>query len=444
VGSPSVFISYAREDQTLALRLFDDLVRRGIESWIDAKNLVPGMRWQDAIKAAIRESTHFVALLSSTSIRKRGYVQAELKIAFEVLDEIPPDEIFVVPVRVDECTPPHPRLSELHWADLFPSYEAGLAKIIRAIRIGQTDQNADAQVHTRGAEGAPDGNGDSHAVIETGDRCPHCYLPIDATADFCEHCGQVLESPNVRVAHRQRAILHDRYESVVASLIAGGHTDTVEAFLTLVHKAAVVMTTNESSVIRLLTEPGARYHRRPISDRVPDSTSWGSSVRAIVDEVLFPGYGYKIVYAALSPTGAGLWRYGPVALHLNENFIARRSSILDGTAAHLVNKMALSDIRPALALFTSTFADRDKLAVVKVADRIGSATTTDELGLLLQRQGSHPGGDDFMEVAIYGPVTRECIRAIRLRTSGVSIAMREVIRQLAREASIEYSEVEEG
>jgi len=40
-------------------------------------------------KQEIRNSSHFLALLSSNAITKRGFVQKEINIALEVIDEIP-------------------------------------------------------------------------------------------------------------------------------------------------------------------------------------------------------------------------------------------------------------------------------------------------------------------------------------------------------------------
>jgi len=427
----------------MALRLFDDLQRLGIGVWIDARNLVPGTKWRDAIRAAIRESTHFVALLSSISIRKRGYVQTELKIAFDVLDEIPADEIFVVPVRIDECVPTYPRLSELHWADLFPSYEDGLAKVLRAIRLGQADQNESGQGDGSNRTGGDGGNEDSRAVSRAGEQCSRCGSSIDASADRCKSCGQGLASPNVRAADRQRSALYDRYDVVSAGLIASGYRDRLEALRALVRKSAVVMTMSVSRAMGLFRSKDDDRSYLALSSP-GDTGSWAlaSSVQAIAEHVLFPGYGREIAYATLSPTGDGIWRFGPVAVQLNERFITHRSSILDSAAPHLVNKMALADVWSAQAsVFTSTFEDRDKLAVIKVGDRISSAKTADELSLLLLRQGDRPLRDDFMEVAIYGPITLEAVQAIRIRSPGVPEGMRELLRALARAAGVEYSEV---
>jgi len=94
-----VFISYAREDEAYALKIFDDLDKVGIEPWIDQKKLLPGHNWQYQVKSNIETSDFFIALISSHSISKKGYVQSELKAALEILENYPHDEGFIIPFK---------------------------------------------------------------------------------------------------------------------------------------------------------------------------------------------------------------------------------------------------------------------------------------------------------------------------------------------------------
>lgn len=130
---PLVFISYAREDKKRALRLYRKLQSIGAKPWIDVQDLVPGSDWQEAINEAIQRSHFFLALLSIISINKRGYLQHELKAAFEVWNKMPERNIFLIPVRLDECQPKDPALKNLHFADLFDNWERGFKKLAYAI-----------------------------------------------------------------------------------------------------------------------------------------------------------------------------------------------------------------------------------------------------------------------------------------------------------------------
>jgi hypothetical protein len=133
-GKTDVFLSYAREDSAAAARLYSALCQAGLVVWFDKESLRPGERWQRAVEAAIRNSRYFVALMSSKAVAKRGFVQREIRRALEVLDEFPESETYLIPVRLEECHPSHPRLADLHWTDLFPSWDAGVEKLLRFFR----------------------------------------------------------------------------------------------------------------------------------------------------------------------------------------------------------------------------------------------------------------------------------------------------------------------
>lgn len=134
---PRPFISYAHEDRAAALKLYTDLRARGANPWLDEKELLGGQEWEVAIRKAVHECTHFLALLSSHSVNKRGFVQKEVRQAIDILDEFPPGEIFIIPVRLDDANPSHEALKKLHWIDLFPSYQQGLRKLAKSLGIAE-------------------------------------------------------------------------------------------------------------------------------------------------------------------------------------------------------------------------------------------------------------------------------------------------------------------
>ena len=128
-----VFISYAREDSEIAQRLYDDLKRAGVELWLDRENLLPGQDWDVEISKAINESTFFLALISSKSTNRVGFTQRELKRALDIIYEKPKGDVFIIPVRIDDC-PVDVRLQEYQWVNLFPSYADGLNKLLHVLK----------------------------------------------------------------------------------------------------------------------------------------------------------------------------------------------------------------------------------------------------------------------------------------------------------------------
>lgn len=128
-----LFISYAHDDYDAAQRLYRDLAAAGHRPWVDKEDLLPGENWRRRIAEEIRSCKYFLALISSQSLGKRGFVQKELRLALEVLEEIPIDHRFLIPVRLNDCWPKDHRLAALHWVDLFPDYLTGLRRLLRSI-----------------------------------------------------------------------------------------------------------------------------------------------------------------------------------------------------------------------------------------------------------------------------------------------------------------------
>ena len=131
-----VFLSYARLDIEKARHLCDDLRKfSGLKVWFDKDDLLPGMRWRPAIRKAIRESDYFIALLSKQSSAKRGYRHSELRQAFDVFEEFPDDQIYLIPTRLDDCEPPLEELRDVTYADLFPEWSDGVERLGKAMRV---------------------------------------------------------------------------------------------------------------------------------------------------------------------------------------------------------------------------------------------------------------------------------------------------------------------
>jgi hypothetical protein len=59
-------------------------------------------------------------LLSSNSVAKRGWVQRELKNALYKQEEFLESDVYLVPVRLDDCSISDLRLERIQYVDLFP------------------------------------------------------------------------------------------------------------------------------------------------------------------------------------------------------------------------------------------------------------------------------------------------------------------------------------
>src|SRR5207248_4074288 len=123
------------EDQAAAIQLYGDLRAMGAQPWIDAADLLPGQDWELEIRDALGSATHFVALISGRSVTKRGHVQKELKQALKILEEFPPGQIFVIPVRLEPVKPLYDQLRKLQWVELFEDRTTALEKIAKSLGL---------------------------------------------------------------------------------------------------------------------------------------------------------------------------------------------------------------------------------------------------------------------------------------------------------------------
>jgi len=131
---PQVFIAYVEEDLMLARRLRDRIAAAGCSPWMDKDKLIPGQNWPRAIRRAIEISDSFVACFSVRSGSKRGPFQSELRWALHCAQRMPLEETFVVPVRFEACAVPKQIQERVQYVDLFPDWEAGVKKVIRALK----------------------------------------------------------------------------------------------------------------------------------------------------------------------------------------------------------------------------------------------------------------------------------------------------------------------
>lgn len=131
---PQVFLAHVKEDEPKALRLYNELAGTGFSPWMDIRKLLPGQNWPRAIESAIDTSDFFLALFSSNSVRKRGGFQAEIRYALDCARQVPLDQIFIVPVRLDDCAVPRAVQAEFQWLDFFPDWDRGLALLKSMMR----------------------------------------------------------------------------------------------------------------------------------------------------------------------------------------------------------------------------------------------------------------------------------------------------------------------
>jgi hypothetical protein len=127
----NIFLIHAHCDKEVVHKLYQRLIREGLNVWLDAERLQPGQDWQNEIRNALLKCDVILVCLSRGFNKQQGYRHEELKLALEKANFIPSDEVFIIPVRLEECDMPE-SLRHLHRVDLFKA--GGYKKLIRALR----------------------------------------------------------------------------------------------------------------------------------------------------------------------------------------------------------------------------------------------------------------------------------------------------------------------
>lgn len=132
-----VFLCHASQDKPAVRELYKRLAaEKWIDPWLDEENLLPGQDFDLEIYRAARDSDSIIICLSKVSVAKEGYVNKEIRRALDAADEKPEGAIYIIPLRLDDCSPSFERLKKLHWVDYFtPNAHEKLIKSLR-LRAG--------------------------------------------------------------------------------------------------------------------------------------------------------------------------------------------------------------------------------------------------------------------------------------------------------------------
>jgi formylglycine-generating enzyme required for sulfatase activity len=120
-----VFLCHASQDKPAVRELYNALKEEGwIDPWLDKAKILPGQDWEIVIEKAVEVSDVVVICLSSQSVSKEGFVQREIRYAYDIALEKPEETIFLIPLRLDDCNVPR-KLRSFHWVDYFGSEKKG-------------------------------------------------------------------------------------------------------------------------------------------------------------------------------------------------------------------------------------------------------------------------------------------------------------------------------
>jgi len=168
-----VFLCHSSNDKPAVRELYQKLrAEPWIQPWLDEENLLPGQDFDFEIYKATRDADAIIICLSKVSVAKEGYVNKEIRHALDIAQEKVQGAIYVIPLRLDDCTPSFEQLKKLHWVDYFaPSAHERLIKSLRAradsLKIQAVENAISAQNEVLQSEDA-----DLYRFIQIPDSAP--------------------------------------------------------------------------------------------------------------------------------------------------------------------------------------------------------------------------------------------------------------------------------
>jgi hypothetical protein len=117
-SQPIIFISYAQPDLQATRAIAGLLADAGLRTWFDKKDLEAGQIWEAVIRQQIAEASLGLICLSSRAVDRKGFFHKEMRYAVSEAMKFPKDEVYIMPVRLDDCDIPED-LRQWHALDLF-------------------------------------------------------------------------------------------------------------------------------------------------------------------------------------------------------------------------------------------------------------------------------------------------------------------------------------
>jgi len=115
-----VFLCHSSQDKPLVRELYQRLLPESwIDPWLDKEKLLPGQDWDMEIEKAVEAADAVIVCLSNNSVTKEGYVQRELTFVLKAAEKKPEGTIYILPIRLDECSVPH-KMRVWQYLDYFP------------------------------------------------------------------------------------------------------------------------------------------------------------------------------------------------------------------------------------------------------------------------------------------------------------------------------------
>jgi TIR domain-containing protein len=131
-----VFICHQKEDESKIKEVIKILSLYAIDCWVDYKDLIPGESWSEKIEREINSTNAVLIFISKRANDKAGYYHKEILTALDRIEFLPPNQIFIIPILMDNESEIYPRLKKYHHIRM--NEENWIEKILKAVDIEST------------------------------------------------------------------------------------------------------------------------------------------------------------------------------------------------------------------------------------------------------------------------------------------------------------------
>jgi len=238
----------------------------------------------------------------------------------------------------------------------------------------------------------------------------------------CPVCGTTQTNPvNVKRAKLKQEIaaLDSRYQVSMNSFTARGLQNEHQRLEQLVQtKGKAVINTSFDFTWEWLGPNRSAYtsYRRQLMDKTRQTALFENDVnRTLADSFLY-GSATDIIYGALTVNEKGLTSYGEVSVFLKEISVERRTSVLETNSFYFIKDLVDNNQytfgKPFPAGYLSSWQDKYKLAVSKLASSLNKNISDEELCDLILFSSGDKNTDRFFELHIYGSIVAAAIEKI--------------------------------
>lgn len=250
------------------------------------------------------------------------------------------------------------------------------------------------------------------------ENCTKCGTQIRPNERACSNCGRDAGFPNVRAANapEERAALEARFNTARTSSAVRGTTIELDYFVKEVgcHSRAVM---NRSlgalnSWVEGPTPLFCSFHCQiEVLGRAPNESNYDQQ-RVAAEAAINPFCYEQINYAALTLKEAGIAIYGPYSVILKEMSIDDRSSVFEENPFEFNQKHhVVAGQNPPLG-YRASWADRGTLAGAKLEHKLERGMQLSAFPAVLMEDRVTDPDCDYVEVHIFGPVSRVSIERV--------------------------------